>query len=323
MKQVARIPECSLIFHKSICPLCHSESRPHLKDAIDMHYGLSGFWNYRKCLSCQVLFLDPAPSPEFLSTSYDDSYYSYQEFKQKSKLRLLLGRLIGYNMNRTGDPHFDFPGRVLDVGCGSGEFLYRMQLLGWKTDGIELSKSATKIGNEIYGLNIQACTIEDAEFAPGTKFDYIRFNHSFEHLTDPLSALRVVRLLLKKNGLLFIGVPNAKSFQAIFFRQFWWNLGPPVHPFNYCRFTLEKMLIEEGFEVVKYSTNSSFSGILGSLQIYFNARIGVLTDHGPISRNPFAKLFFQWIAKIFDLFQMGDCLEITARIVEGDPNRVR
>lgn len=297
----------------STCPLCSSTATtPFLRGTRDLHYGIAGAWDYNRCGACGVVYLEPAPNAEFLADSYDDSYYSYQDFKLPSRWRLLARRVTGFDPGRTGDPKFRTAGRILDIGCGSGSFLHRMKLEGWETWGVELSRKAADLGNSLHGLNIQAGTVHQAKL-PAAAFDYIRLNHSFEHLLDPRATLDRIRSLLAPEGLLFIGVPNVDSVPAAVFGRHWWNLGPPVHPFGYSARTLTPLLREHGFEVVSSRTNSNFAGVLGSFQMRWNEQRGVYSDTGVLFTNPLAKLLTHWVAKVIDMFEAGDCLELVAR----------
>lgn len=292
--------------------MCRAPATAFLERTHDLHYGIDGTWRYQRCTDCRVVFLNPAPTAEFLAGAYDDSYYSYQDFAMPPAWRVWVRRLFGFNPGTTGDPPFERPGKVLDIGCGSGQFLYRMQQQGWETHGVELSARAAEIGNTKHGLNIHAGTLLSADLAPAS-FDYIRLNHSFEHLLDPRETLGRIHELLAPEGRLFIGVPNVDGWQARAFGRYWWNLGPPVHPFNYSRVTLHRLLSEHGFEMLSYRTHSNFAGILGSLQMALNDRRGVRRDTGALFRNPVAKLLTHWTAKLTDLFSTGDCLELVAR----------
>lgn len=306
------VPQQADLVQHARCPLCGGMAVDHLTGAQDLHYGIGGEWRYQRCTDCRVVFLNPAPTAAFLAGAYDDSYYSYQDFHLPPAWHGVVKRLIGFNPGTTGDPAFPSPGRVLDIGCGSGQFLHRMQQRGWQTAGVELSARAAEIGNTKHRLNIQVGTLADAKL-PEAGFDYVRLNHSFEHLLDPRETLARIRRLLAPGGLLFIGVPNVDGLQARWFGRYWWNLGPPVHPFNYSRPTLERLLAEQGFEMVSFRTHSNFAGILGSLQMSLNHRAGRCGDTGTLFRNPVAKLLTHWFAKATDLFSKGDCLELVAR----------
>ena len=301
-----------LLTEHSLCPLCSGRAVPHLTGTYDLHYGIKGRWNYQRCESCRVVFLNPAPTELFLRGAYDDSYYSYQEFSPRKPWQVWLRRMLGYDLGITGDPKFASPGRVLDIGCGSGEYLWKMKATGWETHGVELSATAAEIGNGRYGLNIHVGTLASADL-PLRYFEYVRLNHSFEHLLDPRQTLALIHRHLAPYGMLFIGVPNVDGWQAKLFGKYWWNLGPPVHPFNYSKSTLSNLLVQHGFELVSFRTNSNFSGILGSLQMALNGRRSICTDTGRLFTNPAAKLLAHWLAKLSDVFSAGDCLEITAR----------
>jgi SAM-dependent methyltransferase len=306
------VPMSSLLVHHAHCPICSGPAVPHLSDTCDLHYGIEGRWNYQRCRSCEVVFLNPAPTQAFLNDAYDDSYYSYQEFVPPKRWHTVLRRMIGYEPGATGDPTFARPGKVLDIGCGSGEFLAKMKAAGWETHGVEISARAAEVGNSRHALNIQVGTLASARL-PAGYFDYIRLNHSFEHILDPRETLGRIRELLAPRGLVFIGVPNVDGIQAKLFGKYWWNLGPPVHPFNYSTPSLSRLLAEQDFEVVRSRTNSNFAGVLGSLQMALNARRGRCSDTGRVFTNPVAKILAHWLAKISDLFSAGDCLEIVAQ----------
>jgi SAM-dependent methyltransferase len=297
--------------HES-CPICGGRHRPHLLGTEDLHYGIAGTWDYHRCSACDVVFLDPAPTARFLEDAYDDSYYSYQPFSMRKPWQRLLRRIAGYNLGETGDPRFAAPGRVLDIGCGSGEFLWKMKAAGWETHGVEISARAAESGNRMHDLRIQAGTMATATL-PAAYFDYVRLNHSFEHILDPHETLDSIGRVLADAGLLFIGVPNVDGVAPRVFGKYWWNLGPPVHPFNYSKRALRRLLEQHGFEIVTCRTNSSFAGVLGSLQMAWNARRGLRKDTGAWLTNPVAKVLTQWLAKLSDLAGAGDCLEIVAR----------
>jgi SAM-dependent methyltransferase len=165
------------------------------------------------------------------------------------------------------------------------------------------------------GLDIFAGTIDAANY-PSATFDYVRSNHSFEHIHNPREVLLEIRRILKSTGLLFIGVPNVKGWMARFYGSYWWYLGAPVHPFGYSPATLGQLLAESGFDVKRVNYNSNSAGIFGSLQIYLNRNNGKVGEDGWIARSRFLRLIGRWTARILDSLKTGDCIEIIAHPVE-------
>ena len=254
--------------------------------------------------------LNPMYSDKELAALYPSQYYAYQDKFQIRKWRELARRLLGYHVG-THEPRFEAPGTILDLGCGSGWFLDSMRDRGWKTYGVEISEQAAVLGRESRGLKICSGTLQDAKFSPEF-FDYVRANHSFEHISCPNETLDEIHRILKPGGKLLIGVPNINSLSARVFKQYWWHLCAPVHTFNYSRDTLCRMLVKHGFQPGKVSFNSDYFGILGSLQIWVNRNNGRQSMDGMLVNNYFLRFACQWAANLVDLAGQGDMIEILA-----------
>ena len=249
-------------------------------------------------------------SDEELSGFYPDDYYAYQDNFQRSGWRAIAKDLLRCRIG-TLDPEFPTPGRLLDLGCGSGWFMREMRNEGWETYGVEISSSAAELGRRTCGLNIFAGTIRQANFPP-EYFDYVRSNHSFEHISCPGETLDEIHRILRPDGKVLIGVPNVASLTARVFRQYWWYLGAPVHPFTYSVTTLSQLLTKHRFGVEKITFNSDYSGIAGSLQIWLNRKSGRKSSDGIAINSSLLKVPCHWAAKFIDVFKLGDAIEITA-----------
>jgi SAM-dependent methyltransferase len=247
-------------------------------------------------------------SDQELAFLYPSDYYAYQDLFKSNRAKELLKKLLGFAIG-TRDPLFKAPGTILDLGCGSGWFLEAMRSRGWNTHGVEISPSASRLGRESKGLQIFCGTLQDAKF-PSEYFDYVRSNHSFEHMSLPNETLKEIHRILKPDGKLLIGVPNFESLNARIFKQYWWYLGAPVHPFTYSVKTLSQMLVKHGFSVTKVTYNSDYSGILGSLQIWQNRNSLKKSSEGLLINNSVLKLTCHWGAKVVDLLGAGDAMEI-------------
>lgn len=303
------------------CPICGSFNTQYFTKTYDRHYGhIDKYYDVYKCKNCFLFFLNPMISENELYPMYDpNTYYAYNKFSYKNKnkkvsfsknfLRIIKKILIGIY---TRDPifHERFTKKVLDFGCGSGSKLYDYKKMGWETYGIEIDKKAAEYGNTL-GLNIFNGSINDAKYPPNF-FDYIRSNHSFEHLIDPEVILLEMYRVLKKDGKIFIGVPNTKSFAFSFFKKYWYYLGVPFHPYSYNIKNLTLLLERNGFKVIKTRYVGNYQGLLGSLQIWLNRRNKKKSNKGIIAKNMFLKIFFHQIAKILNIFKIGDCIEIIA-----------
>jgi SAM-dependent methyltransferase len=116
--------------------------------------------------------------------------------------------------------------RILDIGCGSGWFVYELQDLGFKNvigiDPALKSDLTLNNGSKLYKKSI---------FDLDEKFDFISFHHSFEHLENPVSVLKKASSLLSKNGICLIRLPNIDSWSFRFFKEHWSGIHAPYHLF--------------------------------------------------------------------------------------------
>jgi SAM-dependent methyltransferase len=249
-------------------------------------------------------------SNEELAGLYPNDYYAYQDFSRVPRWRVFMNRILGFSAG-TKDPQFESPGTVLDIGCGSGRFLESACRRGWTVRGVEINKAAAMLGRSSKGLDIFCGTLQEANF-PTECFDYIRSNHSFEHISCPDETLDVIHKTLKALGKVHIGVPNVDSLNARMFKRYWWYLGAPVHPFNYSVSTLSRFLVKHNFRIENICFNSDFFGILGSFQIWANRNTTKKSTEGAFVNNRFLMVICQWLANLLDFLRWGDEIEITA-----------
>lgn len=292
------------------CPLCGAEQQDTLYLARDRHYGIPGEFPVVRCRACSLVFLNPMYSDEELSRMYPADYYAYQDKFELHSGKELGKRLLGFKRS-TKDPHFARPGRMLDLGCGSGWFLRRMKARGWETYGVEVSAAAAELARDSAGLNVLRGTLAQAAF-PSQFFDYVRANHSFEHMACPNEVLAEIHRVLKFDGKLMLGLPNIASFTARCFGEHWWYLGAPVHTFNYSEKTVAQLLAKHGFEVERIRHNSDYFGVVGSWQIRANNGNGRKSTEGWRVRSAAMRLAGQWLANLADAAGRGDCMEVTA-----------
>jgi SAM-dependent methyltransferase len=289
------------------CPVCDSTRESGRFDARDPHYGNPGRWWLRCCADCGSYCLDPMPSDAELLRMYPpDGYYAFRiapERPLRARLRRLVGAATG-----THEPAFDAPGSVLDFGCGAGDFLLKMKAAGWGCAGVEVSDAAVEVARS-NGLRIE----KDLAACQSSSFDYVRANHSLEHVTNPREVLEDMYRVLRPGGTLFLGVPTNESQNARLFGRHWWYLGAPVHPVTFSTRGLLALIRRVGFEPTRVSTNSDFGSTAGSLQIFLNRNSNRPSSQGIIFALKPLLLLGQWVAKLQDAFGVGDKLEIIAR----------
>jgi SAM-dependent methyltransferase len=293
-----------------VCPVCGSDDAPRSFQARDPHYGNVGTWWERECRKCRCFFLDPMPTAEEIDGFYpEEEYYAYRPAAPKSRLSMALRRLVGFRPG-TREPRFARPGRVLDFGCGAGDFLVEQRERGWECHGVELNAGAIAAARA-RGLDVRR-SIDGPDGFADAGFDYVRANHSLEHVVNPRAILREMYRVLKPGGTLFIGVPTRDGLPAKVFGQHWWYLGAPVHPVTFSTAGLVALLRSLGFRPTRVGTNSDYGSIAGSLQIFLNRHGTRRSSEGAVFRVKPAILLGHWMARLLDPIGLGDKLEVVA-----------
>ena len=118
-------------------------------------------------------------------------------------------------------------GRLLDVGCGSGEWLTLMKNHGWRVEGVDFDENAVRVARE-RGLEVHCGSLEEQRF-PNDTFNAVTLNHVIEHVPDPVRTLTECARILKPGGRLILFTPNVSSLSHRIFRQDWRGLEPPRH----------------------------------------------------------------------------------------------
>jgi len=235
------------------CPSCSHERIERLyQDCRNRREGVPGAFDVLRCLSCHLAFLSPRPSAEALAALYAQSYHSHTVSTPRQGLWAVAKALCLWPYRlRFGDERGTFPpfgpGRLLDVGCGTGDYLAAMTALGWQGTGCEISEAALAVARRrIPEVAWHHGEVETLPAAPGT-FDAVTLWHTLEHLPDPRGTLMRIRTLLSPQGRLIVALPNLDSWEAKWLRRRWVELDIPSHLIFFSTTTLQAMLGQAGF----------------------------------------------------------------------------
>ncbi|MFH1833016.1 MAG: class I SAM-dependent methyltransferase [Candidatus Levyibacteriota bacterium] len=167
-------------------------------------------------------------------------------------------------------------GKILDVGCGTGETLSLLKEVGWNVYGLDLDKDAINIAKK-RGITAKIGSYEEIESFPKDYFDAIRLYHVIEHIGDPSVALKLIYLRLKPGGQLILGAPNYNSIVRKIFGSFWYNLDAPRHLFLFSPKNLIALGKKNGF-IDPHVDYFAAGGILGSIQYIINEKFNKKVD---------------------------------------------
>ena len=146
-------------------------------------------------------------------------------------------------------------GKLLDVGCGSGERLEKMRRLGWTVSGIDFDAEAVRVARD-RGLDVSCGTIPGTWF-PTEAFDAVTMNHVIEHVPHPIELLEECNRILKPGGKVVLTTPNSSCWGHKLFEEHWRGLEPPRHLHVFCPSSIEQTLRRAGFGVVLVRTLAS------------------------------------------------------------------
>ncbi|MCW5959736.1 MAG: class I SAM-dependent methyltransferase [Pyrinomonadaceae bacterium] len=151
-------------------------------------------------------------------------------------------------------PSFVLGGKALEVGCGNGNYLRYLKRHGWEVNGVDLSPHAVTAAKKNFDIEVFNGQLEECSF-PDESFDYVHLSHVLEHFFDPLESMRKIYRLLKKDGIVFIDVPNADGTGAKLSANYWYGWDAPRHLFTFTPRTLSLLVNEAGFKISKLRTD--------------------------------------------------------------------
>ena len=203
---------------------------------------------YNKNLEMLETF--PQPLGEELASYYEsEAYISHTDSKksitdklyQTVKSIALKKKLSLLNSFKTTEKN------VLDIGCGTGDFLLTCKNNQWNVVGVEPNKNArelaeTKLKAKIYGRLNEL---------PSVQFDVITLWHVLEHVPDLETYISKLKLLLKPTGVLVVAVPNYKSYDARYYKQFWAAFDVPRHLWHFSKKSIQLLFSKQHLEVEK------------------------------------------------------------------------
>lgn len=277
------------------CKLCESSGVLLYSGLRDILGTVEGHWNIRQCPKCTLLWVDPVPRPEELYKAYDE-YPTHEEVKDNkgykerlkagylayryryraeevSKIYTILGQFLWLLPHKRVAMEFWFKrikkvigGRLLDIGCGSGDLVRSMSQWGWEAEGIDIDDRAIEIAKS-RGLSVVVGDFIKADY-PDNHFDVIISSHVFEHVYEPVEFLKKCWRLLKPKGQLLIATPNAFSMQRGLFGKDWMALDAPRHLYLFNPKSLELCVRLAGIDNYKIITTNRGSKFIAMASLY-------------------------------------------------------
>ncbi|MBI4095129.1 MAG: class I SAM-dependent methyltransferase [Candidatus Liptonbacteria bacterium] len=276
------------------CFICARAASPYFRSPDRLYEGRKGEFDLWRCPACGLVFLSPHPGERVLHAHYPREYGPHADFADSGahgettgRIRNVMSRgarrywfgyppgkrwwqviFYPYALRLAHYPYYRDNGSLLDIGCGSGQFMSSMKRVGWtEVVGIDFSERAVGVAKK-RGLDAHVGTVGELRF-PDSHFDAITMHHVFEHLPDPKEMLSEAKRILKDDGEVIITVPNTGSFLARLFGKNWFGFEIPRHLYNYNKKNLLTLLSQCGFRVTSVVSVKIFSTLMADIGYAF------------------------------------------------------
>lgn len=231
------------------CPVCSSNNFIHFGNAKDYTVSHETF-SLKECATCHLVVTSPRPDDHQLAKYYDSPEYISHTAKATSIFDKLyeITRELALDWKLTLVKEFvNTPDPILlDYGCGTGYFLKKMQKNGFNIAGVEPSLTARTNAEKITNSQI-ATKIEQVS----TAFDAITLWHVLEHVNDLNQLVSQLKQHLKRDGTLFIAVPNHRSADAKKYGMTWAGYDVPRHLWHFEQNTMTQLLKKHNLSIVE------------------------------------------------------------------------
>lgn len=166
---------------------------------------------------------------------FEKVYAAVRKYTIKRKLKLIEKYASNYK-------------NLLDIGCGTGDFLSAAKANGWVVAGIEPNEGAREMANK----KTDGAVLGGDRFwsLENNKYDVITLWHVLEHLPNLEAYTQKLKGVLKEDGVLIVAVPNYKSFDATFYNKFWAAYDVPRHLWHFNRMSISKLFATVSLKVI-------------------------------------------------------------------------
>lgn len=232
------------------CPVCGSSTfSPYL--TCEDYLVSNQKFSIQQCQKCSFRLTNPRPDEQSIGAYYkSDQYVSHNDKSGgliNTAYRLVRNYTLRSKLDLINELHGK-PGKILDVGCGTGAFLETCRMGGWQVTGMEPDPDARAIAIEKLKAEIKPSLNALSGSQP---FDIISLWHVLEHIPNLNESIQALHQLLTEQGTLLIAVPNSDSYDAQYFKQYWAAYDVPRHLHHFTPSTIELLFNKHGFTLVK------------------------------------------------------------------------
>ncbi len=263
-------------FEFTSCDFCGSTQFHVILEGPDRLLGLPGCFRIVRCVDCGLLRQNPRPTAQTIMFYYPPEYDPYSIAIDDEPFFLKkIDRRYGMWKRRRAIERYCAGGRLLDVGCATGNFMYEMVRSGnWEVEGVEPNPEAARYAQERFDFKIHIGDLLTLNL-PERYYDVITMWNVFEHLHFPMENLKVISRLLKPGGLFVFSIPNLNSWELNLMGKYWMGWELPRHLYYPSMELMESMLGRFGLRVCEWRClGGSYIAFLLSLRFWLEDVVG-------------------------------------------------
>jgi 2-polyprenyl-3-methyl-5-hydroxy-6-metoxy-1,4-benzoquinol methylase len=224
----------------------------------ELHRGVVPFLNCKDHLVSEETYeimmnkenemLVTSPIPVDLDKYYESEDYQSHHNQKKTFLNFIYNTVKKRSFKRKESlfQNGTTQKTILDIGAGSGDFLQYCKDQKYHVTGTEPSEAARNIAAE-KGIDLYKSLDE----VPDQKFDVITMWHVLEHIPNLFEFLEQLKSRLKENGKLIIAVPNFKSYDAEYYKEYWAAYDVPRHLWHFSQKSIRNLFESVQMKVTK------------------------------------------------------------------------
>ena len=189
-----------------------------------------------------------SPIPDNLSSYYESEEYISHTDSSEGIINKIYQSVRKYTISKKIKLINNYSNKnksVLDIGCGTGDFIKECKNKNWEVVGIEPNSKARDIGR-----TKNLVILNSIDELREQKFDVITMWHVLEHVTDLDETINKIKNMLTENGTLIIAVPNYKSFDATYYKSFWAAYDVPRHVWHFSKNSISRIFDKIKMEVI-------------------------------------------------------------------------
>jgi SAM-dependent methyltransferase len=228
------------------CPVCGpSNTKIWLDD--------SQLTSYLRCTQCGTVYASPRLAREARHNKSNIAWaYSPELLSFEAHRRPALKREAEFIQQYVSK------GRLLDVGCSSGDFFEFFPRSDWERCGVEVSSSAAAYSAQTYAAQVCAGTLQEANWQ-SESFDLVSMIDMLYYVDDPKRELLEIHRILKPTGILAIEISGqaymffrSRGLVTLLMEGRWCRLNSESHLFWFTPWSLQQLLGNSGFKPIAW-----------------------------------------------------------------------